>query len=43
MKILYWMDPLVDLDDKFDDRSCVAKYDLNADCFPTKTTEGEKI
>lgn len=43
MKILYWMDPLVDLDDKFDDRSFVAKYDLNADCLPTKTTEGEKI
>ena len=28
--ILYFMDPFVDFDDKFDDRSFVAKYDLNA-------------
>lgn len=30
MKVLYFMDPFVDFDDKFDDRSFVAKYDLNA-------------
>lgn len=30
MNILYFMDPFVDFDEKFDDRSFVAKNDLNA-------------
>ena len=30
MNVLYLMDPFVDFDEKFDDRSFVAKTDLNA-------------
>lgn len=42
MKVLYYMDPFVDLDKDFDDRSFIAKVDLNADFlgkYPNKDTE----
>ena len=31
MNIIYYMDPFIDMDNEFDDRSFVAKNDLNAD------------
>ena len=41
MQVLYYMDPFVDMDHDFDDRSFVAKTDLNAD-FLGKFSKAEK-
>lgn len=41
MRVLYYMDPFVDMDYDFDDRSFVAKTDLNAD-FLGKFSKAEK-
>lgn len=41
MQVLYYMDPFVDMDREFDDRSFVAKMDLNAD-FLGKFSHSEK-
>ena len=41
MRVLYYMDPFVDMDYDFDDRSFVAKTDLNAD-FLGKFSKTEK-
>ena len=41
MQVLYYMDPFVDMDYDFDDRSFVAKMDLNAD-FLGKYAKKEK-
>lgn len=41
MRVLYYMDPFVDMDYDFDDRSFVAKTDINAD-FLGKFSKAEK-